>query len=377
MSVRMRKQRNFQVSTSKLTPRVAANAPPRTLIFLCDQVKSAVAGFLQRERMSCPATQEGLVGLINALSHYTEEGRALFPEVFILDNLRSALSVIPGSEHICVGAGPREPETVAKALKKCAPLARLGWCVYIERSVNEFKYGLIRQGTTVLSLGAAEVLVEGGDASLPVLMVRQIGKDVIELRGCSGSSLVVHFGAARTEEISPLPALNRFISLLVQDVAADVQEPTATFYRNVVTVVAHAGHGTLAAVVSGKRRALPRQFTDAIRLEPIIYVAQKVSEVLLTGDCQSNTQLLAYNALITGMLLSDGITVFGSDGTVRAYNVFVTHPHRRSGEAIAGGARHRTFAVLSSLVKNGKLMGALIQSQDGRTDFSGSDQYEK
>jgi hypothetical protein len=172
--------------------------------------------------------------------------------------------------------------------------------------------------------------------------------------------------------------LNNFISTLVRDVPLTAQEQTAAFYRRVLTTVVQAGHGTLAAVVSGKKSVLPTQFSgDAIPLAPPISVPEKILELLATEDCQANTQLLAYNAVITGMLLSDGITVFGSDGTARAYNVFVKHPPLKSAEATAGGARHRTFRVLSGLVTKGTLVAALMQSQDGRVEFAGSDHGEE
>ena len=48
------------------------------------------------------------------------------------------------------------------------------------------------------------------------------------------------------------------------------------------------------------------------------------------------------------MLLSDGITLFGSDCTYRAYNVFIKHP--QGSQNVAGGARTRTFKVMSCLI---------------------------
>src|SRR4051812_36162906 len=93
------------------------------VISLRDPVRGAVVQFLEDEGMACLKTQEGLVHLINSLAHYTEEGHALFPEVFVLDHLRLVLSMLPASEHVCIGTGEKTAETMAKALKKCAPLA--------------------------------------------------------------------------------------------------------------------------------------------------------------------------------------------------------------------------------------------------------------
>jgi hypothetical protein len=362
-----------KISTARraMTTRKAGAGPVQQVISLRDQVSDAITAFLDGERMSCSTTAEGLMALVNSLAHYTEEGRELFPEVFILDDVESVLKVMPGHEQIPIGHGPKNALSMSRALKKCAPLARLGWSIYIERRKKTFSYGLFRHGTTMLALGAAELLVDGGDPAIPVLMLRQVSRNVIELKGVSKASLLIHFGATRDGGISPAPLINKFVSALTRDVSAEHQEQTAAFYRRIMSIVAHAGHGTLASIVGRRTRALPRQFKDAITIDPPLPVPLRVSDLLKVENCSSNTQLLAYNALITGMLLSDGITVFGSDGTVRAYNVFVTHPRQKSAEATAGGARRRTYSVLSAMVQKGNLEGAFMQSQDGHVEMCG------
>lgn len=238
--------------------------------------------------------------------------------------------------------------------------------MYIERRAHKFGYGVFRSGSTVLSLPPAELLVNRGDPSIPVFMLRQVAENVVQVKGFSHSSLLVHFGATKDIEVSPLPKLNSFVGCMIRDVPEDIQEQVGAFYRTVFAGVLRAGHGTLAAVIPGKSRNLPKKFRDGIILAPQISVPDKIREVLTKADCASNAKIQASTALITGMLLSDGITVFGSNGTVRAYNVFVKHP--RKFESVVGGARTRTFKMMCGLV--GKdLVGVLSQSQDGRVDF--------
>ena len=145
-----------------------------TTLSLRRQLNEAVGAFLERERMTCPKTHEGLITLINALGHYTEEGKALFPVVFIFDSLREILQVLPESEAVEIGEDIKHPATMAKALKKCAPLARRGWEVYIERRPKKFGYGLFRCGSTALSLSPAEILIDKGDPAVQVFMLRQV-----------------------------------------------------------------------------------------------------------------------------------------------------------------------------------------------------------
>jgi hypothetical protein len=342
--------------------------PTHTTLSLREQLDGAVVEFLGSEGMTCPKTRDGLVMLINALGHYREEGKELFPEVFVFDNLRNALSILPESEYVEIGMEGKHASTMAKALKKCAPLARRGWAVYIERRQTKFGYGLFRCGSTVLSLPPAELLITRGDPAIPVFMLRQVAENVIQVSGFSHSSLLVHFGATKEIEVSPLPRLKEFVGCVIRDVPGEINEQSASFFTGVLSGVLRAGHGTLAAVIPARRRTVPKVFRDGIILSPRISVGDKIKEVLAKSDCSSNAKLQACSALITGMLLSDGITVFGSDATVRAYNVFVKHP--KTSESAVGGARTRTFKVMSGLLR-GDLIGALIQSQDGRVEFRG------
>jgi len=192
---------------------------------------------------------------------------------------------------------------------------------------------------------------------------------VIEIKGVSPSSLLVHFGARIEAELSPAPIFEDLTNCLTSDVPSDIQEQVGSFYRSVFSGVNRAGHGTLAAVISARRRTVPERFRDGIILAPRVSVAERVQSVLAKNDCSSNTQLQACAALITGMLLSDGVTIFGSDGTVRAYNVFIKHPKGRAN--VSGGARMRTFDAMADLLGE-ELVGAFIQSQDGQVQFRGN-----
>jgi len=342
-----------------------------TTLSLRAQLNDAVVSFLKNEGMPCPKTRDGVVMLINALSHYREEGKELFPEVFVFDSLQDALKTLPESEYVEIGVEAKSADTMKQALKKCAPLARRGWAVYIERRPKAFAFGLFRCGSTALSLTPTELLINRGDPSIPVFMLRQIAENLIQVSGFSRSSLLVHFGATKDIELSPLPRLKEFITCITRDVPGEFQEQVAEFYLGVFSGVLRAGHGTLAAAVAGTKRAMPKAFKDGTTVKPQIAVVDRIKDVLEKTDCTSNTRLQASSALITGMLLSDGITVFGSDGSVRAYNAFVKNP--KDGNSAIGGARARAFKVMSGLVGS-DLIGAFMQSQDGRVDFCGKKQ---
>jgi len=133
-----------------------------------------------------------------------------------------------------------------------------------------------------------------------------------------------------------------------------------------------SGHGCLATVMRASKRRLPMRLRDGVVIEPPLDIADKVSMLLRGNNCESDIRLRATAALIRGMLNTDGITVFGADGSVRAYNVFVKNPPAKRGRVGAiGGARRRAFGALCSWIGS-DLESAFFLSQDGHAEFLGS-----
>jgi len=111
-------------------------------ISLRAQLIGETVEFLSQENMECLITQEGLVDLINQLVYYKEEGRALYPEIDIFDNLDLVKKVVPTNQFCHIGSDTKTKDTMLKALKKCAPLSENGWAIYILRKASSFEYGL-------------------------------------------------------------------------------------------------------------------------------------------------------------------------------------------------------------------------------------------
>lgn len=133
--------------------------PSDTYISLRKPLRGAVDDLLDSEAMACLNTQDGLVSIIDALARYREEGRELFPEVYLIDDLSAVLKALPGGEYVAIGDGSRDAGTMSKALKQCAPLARDGWVIYIHRRPDRFYYGIMRSGIHALSVPIADALV--------------------------------------------------------------------------------------------------------------------------------------------------------------------------------------------------------------------------
>jgi hypothetical protein len=338
-----------------------------TLISLRDRLTGSVVDLLDAEGMACLQTQEGLVITINALSLYREEGRKLFPELFVVDDLNVVLSALPSSEFLPIGSGPREAATMARALKQCAPLAQGGWAIYVHRQNAKFNYGLFRCGVHILSVPISDLLVNKGDPQIPTLMVRPLAENVVELKGVGGSAIIAYFGATKATNVSPVDAINALVTAIVANVDEKIREQTFAFFERTIANVLRASHGTLAVVQPARRRTFPPTLRDGILLQQPMRVVSDISDLISRSECSVNTRLQNARELITGMLLSDGITVFGSDGSVRGYNIFVRHKQGATNSR-SGGARRRTFETLCLLLEK-DLDCVLMQSQDGAVDY--------
>jgi hypothetical protein len=334
-------------------------------VSLRKQLKGAISDFLDIEKMACPHTENGLVEVINALSLYREEGKALFPKIFIFDDLSTVLKILAVHDHVRVGEGPKGQSTCIDALKKCAPLAQGGWAIYILRKNASFEYGLFRGIGSVLTISIENALINNGMRDVPVIMAQQLSEKYVKVEGVSGNSILINFGATRSDVEPSTEGINRFINTIVLNVPAHIKEQTSTFYETLFSDVLRAGHGTLATVISHRKKLLPKRFHDSIVLNPPIDIPLNIQSLLSSNDIESNCRLEASASLIKGMMLSDGITIFNDAGAVVAYNTFIKHTSSgHFSQGVAGGARRRTFDFLISMIGKG-LESAFMQSQDG------------
>lgn len=159
------------------------------------------------------------------------------------------------------------------------------------------------------------------------------------------------------------------VTEIVRNVPEDIGEQSHAFFARVLLRALKDSHGALIGVARHRQRKLPPALRDGVELQPPVDVGTMIHALLdRQKDCSANTRLKAAEAMIFGMIGSDGITIFGSDATVRGFNIFVKHPQKlRQVGPKFGGARRRTFQVLSDMV--GKtLVCAFMQSQDGNVE---------
>lgn len=323
--------------------------------------------FLENQAMQCLVTQNGLVDLINQLVNYKEEGKDLFPQIYIVDNIELILQTLPTSQSCFIGTGEKTKETMLHALKKCAPLTVSDWSIYIQRNVDSFDYGVFRAGTSILSVSIEETLINNGSEELNAILIHQISDKLIEVKGVKNDSLIISFGGREESKKSPIDNQLDFINSIVKNVPPEIKEPTINFYKKVFLEILKIGHGTLACVIDYKKTEIPKKLEDGIVLTQRINIPNLIKELLEKDDLQANSVLNGFYTIISGMMQSDGITVFTDIGEVAAYNVFVKHPSTIAKTNTSGGARSRTYLTLCSQIGHG-IESAYIQSQDGKIE---------
>lgn len=341
---------------------------PIAVTFRPHLVSSSVQ-FLGEEDMSCIITQEGIPDLVGQLLYYKEEGKPLYPEVYVIDDLDLVKAVLPSSQFHFIGSGEKDKLTMLKALKKCAPLTENGWSIYILRKVDSFEFGVFRAGLSLISVSISEHLIDYGSSDLKVILIRQIAEKLIEVKGVTAHPLLINFGNRENVTDSPISNQMKFVETIVSQLPGGrLKESSISFFRKVFMEVLQKGHGTLACVVSQAKKDLPKKLNDGILLQERINIPMIIEELLDNDDLQANSKLEGQFSLIVGMMQSDGITVFTDKGEVAAYNVFVKHPQKLINTKTTGGARSRTFLTLCEFIGNG-IESAYIQSQDGKIEF--------
>ena len=173
--------------------------------------KAEAVAFLETEGMDCLITQNGIVSLVNQLVNYREEGKDLFPEIYIVDDIDLVLKSLPMSQHCFIGEGEKTKETMLRALKKCAPLTDADWSIYIQRNDDNFRYGVFRAGTSILSVSIEDFLINNGSEEIKVILLHQVSDKLIEIKSVQNDSLMISFGGREESNKSPIEKYNFWI----------------------------------------------------------------------------------------------------------------------------------------------------------------------
>jgi len=336
-------------------------------------LKGEIDDLLADENLICAATSSAIVTVSAELANYTEEGIRLSPEIYFCSDLRVLSRVLPGAEILPLGEGPQDDSTASRALKECAPLATDGWVIFVERSANEFKYGVLSPTNLPMSMTPYEALMEDDLGEDVAIVTRRIASNCVEIKGGNGHRRCLFFSDQRVEAPIPSEAVIKFARAVTTQIKdKDLAKSTERYVFRLLSELLEQSHGALLVVQGHRRKVLPGKLNDSVLLPRPISIAKRVKEYTDAKSDETLSKLLSLTPVLRGMINSDGIIVFRDDASIVAYRTFY-QPRSSDAQTAIGGARKRTFEGLKSMVRS-DLEGVLMRSQDGYTDFYGGQQ---
>lgn len=332
-----------------------------------------VSTYFGEGSINCAITQHVGSELVAMLAAYREEERKLYPQVYLIGpSGEDALKLLaPGSKPLPISkvdaTNVLDARLVAAAsLKNCAALAIEGWCVYVRRVDDGFEIGLFRGAAESYSSGAEETLAISNQ---PAVLLRHSAENTVELLNGYGTKLEISLTTA-TQSTKPMSGhVDEFAKVVCSDVTEEQQQQATGYIARLLTDCLRRGHGVLLASVPSGTELDRDKLSDGVVLGEPIPLVQTMLSAMQSQTAAEAALLRSQESLLRGMIESDGVTVFGTDGSIRAFRIFVQQsaPNQDAEQPNSGGARSRAFAVLRGYV-GPSLKAALFRSQDGRME---------
>jgi hypothetical protein len=305
--------------------------------------------------------------IVSLLASYREEDLPLFPQVFVFSSPEGLKALAPSSTQVTIGTIPLAAESAAGIIKSCAPLAKGGWSIFVVKETDgqRLRYGLFRSLRHSLST-ASEESMGGLGREMPVIMIRNRGHLIVDLTSTAGTRFTV---ALTTTPAKPSPlesAIESFVGAAGSNLLAD--GGYKPYLRRLVGDILQESHGTLLAVIARpKQGGKHTTLADGVWPEPALALADLLRTASASRTADALADLHAAETLLRGMVNSDGVVVFGSDGTVLAYRVFLKPKTGEKGKlSEEGGGRRRTYELMK-LRLGSPFKAALFRSHDGET----------
>ncbi|WP_411847431.1 hypothetical protein AAFN60_08925 [Roseibacillus persicicus] len=322
-----------------------------------------IEGFVDSTGIIPLISKESLAQLIVAISNYTEEGKSFSPPIYITTDLDKLLRFIPGNSRIKIGELGIDDNSPCVALKRCAPLATDGWCIYLDCKADKVFYGVFRDSLAPLAIPLEKALLQDGSGETKVLRTQQSAPSCVELTNHNGDSHTIFISDKREAEPSPRQFVSDLAQAICSELKADIRPSAQTVIEKALNNGLEASHGALVAVT---RKDKPPQFLqDGLLLnEPLNF--GELARKALHGNEQDRMRLISFTKVLEGMFGCDGIIVFNRKATLIGYNCFIKPSAKKT--PASGGARKRAYGALQTRLGKG-LFATFIRSQDGWSEF--------
>jgi hypothetical protein len=308
---------------------------------------------------------EGILNLIDSMSAYKEEGKDLFPEIFITTNIESVLETLPFCKIVEIASDTPTAGEFEKILKLCAPLSKKGWVTFINVSDEIISYGLVSTEISELSPTFREQVIgelSGNNQNYAIVYLHNVGNKSVLLQGINNKAVICL--ALRSEGPNRGKELNKLCKAITKDMVSIIRDISTAYFEKIIGNATSIGHGNLVGVVKESKSALTllrNKHPDGIYLSvPIDFIEMlQASEEQKTREASTVNQL--YSSLLQSMLNHDGITIFTTKGRLIGYHLFVKSDGIEESD-VTGGARSRAFEVMK---QSQVFYCCFYKSQDG------------
>ncbi len=334
---------------------------------LRDSLIDSIGHFLYKEGFkNDEITTFGVLEIINLISDYHEEGKALFPEIFVTNSL-DFLKTIPNKE-IVISETELTVQNFKHAIKLCAPLASNRWIIFIEVKDKRMTFGITSAEMTETSpsmyyqtVGQLKVDDYKG---ITIAYIRNIGQKTVELAGLK-NRLIVSLTLDPPKEI----ALNEIQSLcenISQRSDEKYRVTVKSFFEKHIDEALKTGHGNLIGVVDDDVDTLIALKTKipgkgGIYLLSPIDFETLIIEAEENKNGESSVNLRSHASLLKSMLNHDGITIISNKGRIIGYHILIDD-FLKEGDKIDGATRSKAF---KSMENCGLFQFCFYKSQDG------------
>lgn len=331
--------------------------------------------FLQRNQFTSPTAVSMVRDFTCMLAGYREEDVPLFPQVFVVTTSDAADWLMAGVQHVKLGETDVNDNTAAKILKDAAALAQNGWSIYVAPAskANRVEYGVFRSRLHSLATSAEEMLISEGNL-FPAILVRNRGHLVVELLSSKNDTFTATFSSASASPSGFAQQVTTFAEVASSDLAIEDQEKFRPYLSRLLNDTLLRCHGTLLAVhVAPASGRPPQSLNDGVWLHSPLDLATSHRTAVATNDASTLSTLQSIEHLLSGMISSDGVVVFGTHGTVLGFRIFLK-PTAKEKKSLPekGGGRRRTYALMKGRLGL-ELRAAFFRSQDGETDCDKAD----
>ncbi|WP_316795096.1 hypothetical protein [Pedobacter agri] len=313
--------------------------------------------------------QSGVVDIINLISDYYEEGKALYPEVLLVNDLKFLEPIV--HKIIPISSSSLTPDDFKLAIKLCAPLAVNGWLIFVEIKNECISYGLVsaeidETSPSMYSQTVGEL--KGSIGKYAAAYIKNVGQKAVEVAVVS-SRLIVELSLEEPKDYSQ-NEVHKLCVAITEKCDEHIKIKLKTYLEKLLDETFKIGHGNLVGVINDDEENITN-IKDQLKVSGGIYLEQPVNfETLLlqvdqNKDSQSSTDLRLHASLLSSMLNHDGITIISNKARIIGYHLLID-TYINDGDKINGGSRSKAHLSMSN---SGFFEFCFYKSQDGNLKF--------